>query len=112
MSAFKEKPEAKKKAKASAKAQTGGYRRVKRLEARVTPEQKKLLEHAASLSGRSLTDFMIAAIQEVACRTIREHETITLGQEDREVFVNALLEEPEPTEKAKQAAERYLKNQA
>ena len=108
MSVFKEKPEA----KASAKAQAGGHRRVKRLEARVTPEQKELLEHAASLSGRSLTDFMVAAIQEVARRTIREHETITLGQKDREVFVNALLEEPEPTEKAKQAAERYLKNQA
>lgn len=108
MSAFKEKPEA----KASAKAQTGGSRRVKRLEARVTPEQKELLEQAASLSGRSLTDFMIAAIQEVARRTIREHETMTLGQQDREVFVNALLEEPEPTEKAKQAAERYLKNRA
>jgi uncharacterized protein (DUF1778 family) len=55
---------------------------------------------------------MVAAIQEVARRTIREHETITLGQKDREVFVNALLEEPEATEKAKQAAERYLKNQA
>jgi uncharacterized protein (DUF1778 family) len=48
----------------------------------------------------------------VARRTIQEHETMTLGQQDREVFVNALLEEPEPTEKAKQAAERYLKNRA
>ena len=79
-----------------------------RLEARMTHEQKVLMSRAAAIQGRTLTEFVVTCAQEEAHRTIREHETMTLGEKDRRVFVEALLSDTEPNDKLKQAAERYL----
>ncbi|HYW47569.1 MAG TPA: DUF1778 domain-containing protein [Bryobacteraceae bacterium] len=48
-----------------------------RLEARLTDEQKALFQHAADLTGRSLTEFVVSSAQEAAARTVREHEVLT-----------------------------------
>jgi uncharacterized protein (DUF1778 family) len=78
-----------------------------RLEARVTDEQKALLQHAADLTGRSLTEFVVSSAQEVAARTVREHEVLTLSGRDRQVFVDALLRPSPPSKRLRQAARRY-----
>lgn len=39
--------------------------------------------------------------------TIREHETLSLNQKSREIFVEALLNPPKPNEKAVAAARRF-----
>lgn len=49
--------------------------RRERLEARISPEQKALLERAAALEGRSLTDFVVASAQAAAHETIRRYGT-------------------------------------
>jgi len=85
-------------------------KRIERLEARITPEQKKLFLRAAELKGRSLTDFVVNTTLEAAYQVIREYEIITLGENDRQVFVEALLNDTEPSYELRQAAERYLKN--
>ena len=78
-----------------------------RLEARITPGQKAFFERAAALLGRSLTDFVVSSAQEIAARTVREHEAMILGARDRETFVAALLEAPAPGKRLRKAAERY-----
>lgn len=78
-----------------------------RLEARITTDQKALFQRAAALLGRSLTDFVVSSAQEIAARTVREHEAMTLGARDRETFVAALLEAPAPGKRLRKAAERY-----
>ena len=78
-----------------------------RLEARLTNEQKALFQHAADLTGRSLTEFVVGSAQEVAARTIREHEVLTLSGRDRQVFVDALLKPISPNKRLRQAARRY-----
>ncbi len=78
-----------------------------RLEARITGAQKDLFQRAASLSGRSLTDFVVASVQEAAGRTIREHEIMTLAEEDRETLVAALLDAPQLGPRLRKASERY-----
>lgn len=78
-----------------------------RLEARVSDRQKILFQHAADLAGRSLTDFIISSVQEVAARTVREHEVLTLSGRDRQVFIDALLKPPAPGRRLRQAARRY-----
>ena len=78
-----------------------------RLEARINKEQKELLQRAAALLGRSVTDFVVASACEAAVRTVHEYEMIHLGVRDREVFVEALLNPPEPNQRLRQAAERY-----
>jgi uncharacterized protein (DUF1778 family) len=80
-----------------------------RLNARLTEAQKTLLERAAQLSGRSLTDFVVNSAEDAAARTIREHEIMTLSTRDTEAFVAALLGPPRPTPRLAKAAERHRK---
>lgn len=68
--------------------------RAERLEARISVAQKALIEHAAALQGRSVTDFVLASVQEAASRTIDEHQRMTLSVRDGRAFVEALVREP------------------
>jgi uncharacterized protein (DUF1778 family) len=65
--------------------------RAERLEARVSVEQKALIEHAAALQGRSVTDFVLSSVQEAAARAIEEHQRISLSVRDGRAFVEALV---------------------
>ena len=75
-----------------------------RLEARITPDQKDLFTRAAAINGLTLTSFVIASAQEKAVTTVRDYEAITLSDNDRKVFVDALLNPPEPSEALRDAA--------
>ncbi len=81
-------------AKAASRS-TSGRTRAERLEARVTADQKKLIERAAALQGRTLTDFVLASVQDAARRAIEEHSQLALSVRDSEAFVDALLN-PKP----------------
>jgi uncharacterized protein (DUF1778 family) len=83
--------------------------RNQRLEARITREQKRLIERAAQLRGTSVTDFIVSELQEAAAATIRESETLQLRDDEREAFLNALLNPPEPNSVARAAMVRYKK---
>ena len=80
-----------------------------RLEARIAPEQKKLIERAAALEGRSVTDFVIHSANAAAVRVIQERTSITLSDRDQETFVSALLEPVVPRGRLATAAARYRK---
>jgi len=81
--------------------------RLERLEARLTARQKRLLQRAADLTGRSLSDFVISSAQEAALRAIRHHELVVLGAEDQRAFVQALLHPPAPSRRLRAAWRRY-----
>ncbi|PYU28576.1 MAG: DUF1778 domain-containing protein [Acidobacteria bacterium] len=82
-------------------------RKLERLEARVTREQKRIIERAAELRGTSVTEFVVVSAQQAATKTIKDFETLSLRGEARKVFVNALLNPPAPHAAAKAAARRY-----
>lgn len=87
--------------------------KTKRIEARVTPETKEAIEHAAALEGISVTDFIVRAARDAAEQTIRSHEVITLSAEDSLRFVEAILNPPEPNEalrRAFAAARRHIRD--
>jgi uncharacterized protein (DUF1778 family) len=81
--------------------------KAERLEARISKEQKELFQRAADLQGRSLTDFVLSSVLDAAKRAIQEHEMMILSVQDREVFVEALLNPPELSCKLEAAAQRY-----
>ena len=81
--------------------------KVARLEARITVEQKQILERAADLQGRSLTEFVVNSAHEAAQAAIREHELMSLTARDTKAFVNALLKPPSPGKRLQRAAARY-----
>ena len=91
----------------SATAQGTSRQRSERLEARVSHETKVLCQQAASLEGRSLTDFVVSSVVEAAKRSIREKEFMELTQRDRTVFVEALLNPPSPNAKLREAMARH-----
>lgn len=80
-----------------------------RLEVRVSAAQKSLLEHAAALSGRTLSEFVVTSAQDAARRVIAEHESIWLLREEQLAFAQALLQPPEPNARLKRAAKAYLR---
>lgn len=87
--------------------ETDAKTRAARLEARITTDQKAMLQHAAALSGRTLSEFVLASAQEVAARVIQEHETIRLSRSEQVAFVTALLEPRAPNARLRKAAEKY-----
>ena len=80
-----------------------------RLEIRVAPAQKRLIERAAQLRGSSVTEFVVASMQDAANAIIQDFEILRLHDESRETFVNALLNPPKPNQAALIAAARYKK---
>ena len=81
-----------------------------RLEARITREQKTVLMRAAALQGRTLTDFVVHSAQEAAIRVIEVHESIQLAKQDREAFIEALLNPPAPRKRLRAAARRFARS--
>ncbi len=84
--------------------------KAERLEARISKEQKELFQRAADLQGRTLTDFIISSLQNAANQIIQEHEIMILSRRDQEVFVEALLNPPQPSTKLNLAAQHYKQN--
>jgi uncharacterized protein (DUF1778 family) len=64
--------------------------RGERLETRVTTDQKNLIERAAALQGRTVTDFVLTSVQDAARRAIEEHQSLDLSLRDSQAFVEAL----------------------
>lgn len=68
--------------------------RSARIEARIAPDALLIVKRAAELQGRSISDFVVAAAQEIAHRTIDEAQVIRLSVEDQQRFVGLLLNPP------------------
>lgn len=69
-----------------------------RINLRTSPEAKALIERAAALMGTTMSSFMLQNAYEAAQRLIAQHETITLSDRDRDAFLAALENPPEPTD--------------
>jgi len=80
-----------------------------RLEARISPDLHALLKRAAELQSRTVTDFVVAAVQEAAQRAIEQTEVIRLSLADQERFAAALLSPPKPAAALKRAFARHRK---
>lgn len=78
-----------------------------RLEARLPESILATLRHAASLQGRSLSDFVVTSAREAAERAIREHEVLSLSVRDQEQFAAALLDPPAVAEPMARAIDRH-----
>ena len=77
-----------------------------RLEARLPNQVLARLKRAAEIQGRTLTDFVVAAADEAACRTIERTEIVDLAIEDQRQIVEAILNPPEPAPALRRAFQR------
>jgi len=81
--------------------------RAERLGFRLDEETKDLIERAAQLARRKVSDFCINALVDTARRTIAEHETLVLSEQDRKAFFDALVHPPEPSERLQRALSEH-----
>lgn len=65
-----------------------------------------MLKRAAELQGRTMTDFVVAAVQDAAQRAIEQAEVVRLSLADQECFAHALLSPPPPSPALKRAFTR------
>jgi uncharacterized protein (DUF1778 family) len=70
-----------------------------RLGFRLDEQTKALIERAAQLERRKVSDFCVSAISDAARRTIAQHETLLLSELDRTAFFKALEHPPKPSER-------------
>ena len=78
-----------------------------RLEARLPPDVMARLKRAAEIQCRTLTDFVVAAADEAACRAIEQTEILRLSAEDQLRIAEAILSPPKPAPALRRAAKRY-----
>jgi uncharacterized protein (DUF1778 family) len=81
--------------------------RTARIEARIAPDALAVVKRAAEIQGRSVSDFVVAAAQEAAQRTIEETQIIRLSIEDQRAFAEAILNPPPLAPAIERAIERY-----
>lgn len=80
-----------------------------RLEARISRELHELLKRAAELQGRTMTDFVIAAVQEAARQAVEQAEIVRLSMADQQRFAQALIEPPNANAALKRAFKKRRK---
>ncbi len=79
-----------------------------RFDIRLSKDQKMLFERAALLGNyRSLTEFVIRAVQEKASEIISEREKVIASQKDSEIFFDAVVNSPKANDKLVTAANDY-----
>lgn len=82
--------------------------RSERIEARIAPEVLATVRRAAEMEGRSLSDFVVAAAEQAARRTIEDLQIVRLSAADQLRFVEALLDEDSaPAPAMTRAAENH-----
>ena len=74
-----------------------------RLELRVAASAKALIQRAMAVSGLTAGDLAY----EGARRVLDEHERMVLAGADRDAFLDAVLNPPEPTDKLVAALRRH-----
>jgi uncharacterized protein (DUF1778 family) len=92
--------------KSTANARKENRARDERLGFRVSRKTKALVERAAELEQRSLTDFCLTALTEAANQTIHRHEMRVLSERDQKIFFDTLMNPPKGNARLKRALRR------
>ena len=87
-------------------------RKQERLEARVSAEQKALLQRAAALQGRTLSDFLVSSAQQAAEQAILTHDVLTLTGQASLIFAETILHPPAAPERLRAAFTRFAEEDA
>lgn len=90
-------------------AMTAPPSRTERIEARIAPDVLAVVRRAAEIEGRSLSDFLVGAAQEVARRTIEQSQVIRLSMDEQQRFAALMIDPPAPSPALARAAKAHRK---
>lgn len=74
-----------------------------RLEARISHDLHVTVKRAAEIQGRTMTDFVIHALQMAASEAIEQADQVRLSIVDQEAFADALIAPAKPNAALKHA---------
>ena len=77
------------------------------IEARIAPDALALVRRAEEIQGRSLSEFVVAAAQREAERTVEATQIIRLAMADQEALTRAILDPAAPKEALRRAKRAY-----
>ena len=75
----------------------------RKLEARVSEEQKQLIERAAAYDGMSQSDFIVNAAMTAARKTVQGQDVVNLNAAASRKIAELLLNPPQPNKRLKKA---------
>jgi uncharacterized protein (DUF1778 family) len=78
-----------------------------RFDARLNEDQKLLIQRAADLEGRTMTDFVLHSAQAAAERTIENRAMLVLTARETEAFADSILNPAGPGHVLRGAAREY-----
>ncbi|MBC8372800.1 MAG: DUF1778 domain-containing protein [Phycisphaerae bacterium] len=80
-----------------------------RLDVRLAGEHKKLIQQAAELLGQSISAFTVSTLVQEAQQVVERFSSLRLSDRDRDLFLDALDNPPEPNERLRRAARAHAK---
>lgn len=83
------------------------HTRTQRVQIRIAPAAKRMIERAAALQNTTVSGFVVNSALDAASHLIREHERLVLDARDWEVFLDALLDPPGPNAALREATLTY-----
>lgn len=78
-----------------------------RLDFRLSPEHKELIERAARIDGQTVSSFVVATLLRAAREALERSSVTTLSERDAKTFLRMLDADAEPNKALKAAAARY-----
>ena len=83
----------------------GGSNMIKtkstRIEIRIKPETKSIIEKAARIKGKTLSAYIVGNTLTSAKRDIEQLEVLSLDKKDRDMFYNLIINPPAPNKALK-----------
>lgn len=77
-----------------------------RIDLRLSPNDKSLIEEAAAMTNQTITQFMVNSATERAAEVIEQHRRLILNEESWALVMDALSKPAAPNEKLQRAAKR------
>jgi uncharacterized protein (DUF1778 family) len=83
-----------------------------RLDIRLNPDTKELIQEAAMLRNQTVTQFVVSTLAESAGKVVAEHARAALSDRDRDLFLQLLDDAPPPNQALRNAAKSYRRHLA
>ncbi len=77
-----------------------------RIDLRLSPDDKSLIEEAAAMENLTITQFMVASAAKRAEVVIERHKRLVLNEDSWNLVMQAINNPPMPNERLKRAAKR------
>ncbi|MBY0246785.1 MAG: DUF1778 domain-containing protein [Nitrospiraceae bacterium] len=78
-----------------------------RLDVRLRSDKKALIEEAATLSGKTISEYVVSTLVQQSTEVLQRHRHIQLSDRDRDQFLALLDASDEPNATLTEAARKY-----